>query len=539
MIKKIQKYLLLNQPILWNIRIVPMAFILTAIHLIFFGIGYISTDSQFQRSYYYGYSPTNDIGLLYFVCVLVGILLLIGWLVYYNRNNGFKTFYPRKTHQLYMEWLLILAITMGIAFLPFTLTQGYLAKWKSTASLAEVKSALNLLDMAEVLIPHENGSYSYDAEHNEPIPIPDGLTLDTESLNLSLYHTRYSEEGGLEIKGYIGPSLLFYKNNYYEYYYSYEKHDSLRIARVKKQELVKKWLKEEKRDSIYAIIKSFDKLRKKHKLKTDLTPEKWFLRVYRPPFYPVTRDNIFIKYVNDEYGDYETSIAYSETNSEDSVQATAPELEPDYYINKRYNHDYDYGYTNYSPHLPYNELRSGYEQILQCYEYNSDTEILFLICVCVALMVSIFIFSFRVTGGRPWLIALVSAGILIFIVILTGIGIRESIGYSNEEIVFMFMSAFWVILFFGLLVRIIMKINNNDHKGKSAVYTNFLLWLLPCITPLSFLAYAFYIEYNRTEYPTIKDEDFVCMFWANPVFTILAMWLISAIIRRWKSLPEE
>jgi NADH:ubiquinone oxidoreductase subunit 5 (subunit L)/multisubunit Na+/H+ antiporter MnhA subunit len=153
-----------------------MLLILLGVHIIFFAIGYLSADTAFTRNYYY--SLDSDLGILYFVSVLVGILILIGWLVFYSRNNGFKTFYPRKASQLYAEWLIILAITAGLSFIPFTLSQGHIFKWKSAASLEEVKEALKTLDMANGLIANDTDYFKYESEYDNPIPIPDNMKLD-------------------------------------------------------------------------------------------------------------------------------------------------------------------------------------------------------------------------------------------------------------------------------------------------------------------------------------------------------------------------
>lgn len=42
MINKIQKYLLLNYPTLWNIKLFPMLLILLGVHMFFGFIGYLA-----------------------------------------------------------------------------------------------------------------------------------------------------------------------------------------------------------------------------------------------------------------------------------------------------------------------------------------------------------------------------------------------------------------------------------------------------------------------------------------------------------------
>lgn len=508
MIKKIQKHLLLNHPILWNIRIVPMLLILLAAHLIFFVIGYISTDITFGESYYY-YSPSHDLGLLYFVSILVGILLLIGWLVYYSRNNGFKTFYPRKTYQLYIEWIMILIITIGIALIPYTLTSGYIAQWKSVATLNETEKALNVLEMASVLIPSDQDQYRFDEDYDTPIQIPEGMKLDPDNINLNQYSTQYSTKDGLEITGYIGASLIFYK----DYGYYYDRYDQ----RKNNKERVKKWLKEGNKDSILSVMLAFEKLQSKHNLKGSLDINNWYKRIYNPPFFPVSRDT---KIKENKLEEYDVATEYA-------VEAISD--------------DDTYGYTpsDSYPTLPLSDLKSGYEQIQRCYENNYHTEELTLVCVCIALIVAVLIFSFRATGGKPWLIALIASGVLLFIIILTGVGIGESLRWRNEEIIIIFICLVWIAIFVSLLINILSKIRNNDKKKKSTIYTNLLIWLTPCIVPLLFLITVAHSKYSDRDYFEPNSDDIMNMFWFNIIFTILAMWFITMLVRKWKSLPEE
>lgn len=48
MFKDIQKKLLLNYPLLWNTKFVPMVAIGLLLHLIFFGLGYLDGTIDFS-----------------------------------------------------------------------------------------------------------------------------------------------------------------------------------------------------------------------------------------------------------------------------------------------------------------------------------------------------------------------------------------------------------------------------------------------------------------------------------------------------------
>ncbi len=505
-----------------------MVLILIAIHAIFFGIGYLSTDTIFKSEYYY-YSAGSDLGILYFVSVLIGILLLVGWLVFYSRNNGFKSFYPRSTSQLYLEWLLIFIITIGITVIPFTLTQGYTTKWRAVASLNDIEKAIEILDKAEVLIPSDNDDYRYNSSYDKPISIPQDMKLSADTLDLKLYDTEYSYSDGILIKGYIGPSLLFGIDNYNYQYYRYQNKayiDKETLRKIEHNEQVKKWLREGKTDSLLYVMKEFEKLQKMHGFKVNITPEKWLKRIYNPPFFPVNSKTAISKYNRSDYEDQ-----YNDTYESNEV-VVIEEAPPVY-------DDFDNIPYSSLPYLPYNELKNGYEHLYEHYEYDNDLEIILLICMCFALGLSVFVFSFRITSGKQWLIAFVSTGILIFIVILSGVAMQESIGYRSSTVVALTMLLFWVFLFIILVGRVISKIVDKSNKGRSGIYMNTLIWLIPCLVPLLFTAIVAHSEMVDKRYFNPDEHDVMCMIWLNILFTAVAMWFVSVLVRKWKSIADE
>src|SRR5687768_15379422 len=109
MFKKTQEYLLLHRPLLWNLKILPVTAIIAAIHAIFFFLGYWFGAVDFSESnedFYFDWTE----GFVMFTGVLISVLLMLIWLVFYLRNNAFKSFYPKKRASLYQEWLLIFVI---------------------------------------------------------------------------------------------------------------------------------------------------------------------------------------------------------------------------------------------------------------------------------------------------------------------------------------------------------------------------------------------------------------------------------------------
>ncbi|WP_108822686.1 hypothetical protein [Dysgonomonas sp. Marseille-P4361] len=536
MIKKIQNYLLTHHPIIWNIKLIPMILVLLGIHAIFFTIGFASAQTSFEDLYSYYYSPFNNMEILYLVSVLIGIIALIGWLVFYNRNNGLKIFYPKKTSQIYLEWSLCLIITIGLATIPFSMTEGYLSKWRSIASKSETEKAIATLQRAEVLIPNTDYyRFSYSTEYNKPIPVPEGMNLRPDSIDFDDFSIQYSGSGGLIIRGYTGQSLLFFSSYGYEDYHEYKDKpleimkkvyiDSTTWEKHRRQNEVKEWIKNGEKDKILSVMKDFENLQRKHNLVVNITPEKWLERIYIPPFFPVNQETLIKKnqpnsiYDNTYYSDddifaVETVDAVSDHQTSSSKKTI--------------------------PFLQYDELENGYNQISKSHEEDIDIQIFLLICICIATWTSLFIFSFRVTDGKSWLISLVGTGLLLFAILVGTVAILDTLdwGRNDERIFVMLILLFWVALFIGLGIRILTKIIGKKHKGNSKYYINLFIWLIPCQIPLLFFTFALYTELQEN-YLDISEEMIMNMFWLNILFICLIMWPISVFVRKWKAIAEE
>lgn len=205
-----------NYPLLWNIRIFPIVIIIT--NLFFFGIGYLylSTDTAFEKAYasssFCGDYDTFLI-VIYLASIVIGALIFIGWLIHYYKNKAFRVNYPRKTMYI-LEWLLCLIICVGITIIPLSLMEGSDTKWRTFSSKEDAKKAHEIIYQVDMLIPLYTYNYGWK-EYMEPIRIPDGMSVNIDSSNINQYVYRKDNKNNLIIEGYIGPSLLFYKDDTY------------------------------------------------------------------------------------------------------------------------------------------------------------------------------------------------------------------------------------------------------------------------------------------------------------------------------------
>lgn len=510
MFNKIQKYLLLYHPLIWNIRLIPMIFIILLINGVIFISGYLATHIVFEKNHL---DSIENIESLYPVCILPGLILLIGWLVIYNRNNAFKTFYPRKPRQVYLEWLLIFTVTASIACLPVSLNLGCIARWQSVASEKEAKEIISFLEQIKMLLPGKNDEYkyTYGKNHFKYTEVTDSLRnyqdiLNEYSANFEKephQHFEYQVDDEREIvilKEYTALSYLYFSYEKdrtpigYDFYKNekgeYVKHTQITSFTPQTHKaiedvlLVKKWLREGQKDSLLNLMDKLQLLHEKHGLPYSLDKEKWFEQIYRPPYFP-------------------------------------------YHHKKNMNQQYT---------VCYDELLRTYEEIVKFYNIGYDLSIVLLVCLCIALWNSAFIFSFRVTNGKAWLIALITSATLFLISCLTIV--LTQFNDSHKLIIFLLILA-WIILFVCLQVIIYKKAKTNNAKGKSYIFVNICLWFLPCLIPLFFMEYQFFWHLSYGHWFTNSDKDIANIFWINLAVNIIIMYPVARLVRKWKNTPDE
>ena len=240
MLKKIQNYLLINYPIVWNTKFIPMGITVIIFNIFFFFFGFFSDSIDFTDYY----NTSTSVELFKPISCLISILILIIWLIFYFKNNGLKSFYPKNTKKLYLEWLLTFILISGNILYSYSYSQGIKFKERTYASKEEVKKINKLLSQIDVIIPNSDYQYRYEPETDK----------DSTSIDLSLLNYRYGR-------------------------------DSTEVEKVKK------WLINRQQDSIRNLIQEYLRLQEKHHLKTNLTVDSWMKLIYNPPYYPLSDSN--------------------------------------------------------------------------------------------------------------------------------------------------------------------------------------------------------------------------------------------------------
>lgn len=482
MIKKLNQYLLTHYPVIWNLRLVPVLILTLVVQIFLFIVGYGITDNTLQTTY-----SSEEIWyyLLMSGSVLTAILIFIFWLIQYNRNNALKANYPQSNKALYLEWICVFLLSSFICFIPNSLSLGKSTKIKSALNKEKIEEHIRTLEKARVLIVDDIYNFQ-KSEYKEAILVGNA------DVNRSKFDTKLFtyEEDALTPDNpieYIGPSLL-----YYEYGNSYYQTSNKGPEDV---ETVRRWLIEEKQDSIRQMMQAFIDLHGQHKLRTNLSVDEWMDMLYHPPLFPIKN---------------KTEIKLG-----------------DYYITNHITQKY----------TQYHKLRSYYDSLDNEYENNYFSKWSVLIALTIGLGLSVMVFSARFTSGRSWIFALLAVGVLSFAFgICNGmIAMLDITGVLSST----FFVSIWLVVLIVIGFAISIKVSNSQQKGRSNIYMNIGLWLIPAIVPIIYFVYYYFKHTLSTEYIPYDEDEGYFMLIINIIFTTAIMYPVVMLLRKWKALPED
>ncbi|GHT31502.1 hypothetical protein FACS189434_01370 [Bacteroidia bacterium] len=532
--KKIQQYLLLHHPLVWNTKIVPVLALTLAINALAFVVGYSSTTFENLTSYY-SYDDYSNYPLLLFFTVLSGLVILVLWLVFYARNNAFREFYPKRSTALYAEWLMIFLILVSLIITPLTYVQGAKLKVQTFVSKEKVLHDVETINMIEALIPTDKSSFFSEFpkgyaknKAGELVKIKEATTevdengvtleevrIENDSLDYGKNYYRYNNE---QLDSLANQKLTFKDFPHFaplsllnqEFYNQYYNQISTNNIKIRGKKEVEKWLLNEDKEKIRQLIDDFLALAKKHHLPASLNTYQWLRLIYNPPTYPVSDYNLISRSIP-----YNNNSRYYPQNDE-----------PKYFV-------------------PHYELMRAYENIFNAHYEDNSSNIALLVIVCIAGIASLLIFSFRCTSGKSWLVALVSAVLLWIIYGLIAVVIALAHNDGGDKTIVFFMLFFWIALFVCEVIYVLCLNKNTAAKKYSGVVINHILWLLPFIPMILLGGYVAWLDeyYGWEDRRIITDwieNNMLQIVWADVAFTFVAVWLLlQFVIRRWKSLPEE
>ena len=167
-ISKVNKYLIERYPTIWNTRIVWMLAITFLIHILFYFIGYVSHTSPLSLQSSNVISDYFSSGLI-MVHIIISLLLLVGWLVYMFKNNGFKNFYPTTNLQLFGQFLCYLVIVFASISFYFPYMFGFRTYINVTYPNNELVKNVNIVNKAFPFLTFSYQDYELDRKASPKI----------------------------------------------------------------------------------------------------------------------------------------------------------------------------------------------------------------------------------------------------------------------------------------------------------------------------------------------------------------------------------
>lgn len=531
MFKNIQQKLLLRHPLIWNVKFVPVLAITLIINLIFFVYGYLYGKIDFTSIAEDNFRTVSSFTA--FFGIVIAILTLILWLVFYFRNNAFKSFYPKSKNQLYKEWLLILIICILNCNYYQSFEYAYKLRARHYFPQEEALRRMDIISKASIFI---EGSY---------FPVDQYETDRTIHQSKTDYNSYYDDSTAYAVEEVAvsaddtirKDSVCYYGNLYHQFSYINKNIATFSLQNHGRDSIneftVKRWLYDQKKDSVKKVIGNFLALAKDHNLKANISSEKWMDIVYHPKHYTISL----------EIGRDSLNAIGQETylSIEDSINNVVKRIGNGRIIIPKH-------------HVPYTQLDMAYNRISDAWNSPYDIEDI-IVMLYFAFSLSLLVFSFRVTSGKSWLIAAVSLGISGLVTFIFTMIARHGLDIQiGEEILF---GGIWLVIIIILGLWFMRIYHRQQSKKLSYILVNLLLWLLPTILPLIWIAIYGYVSYgyqlygydnydyeyyvaNDPRYPVYEwmNSNFLLLFASTLVIVILYMYFFTRAIRKWKGIAE-
>lgn len=436
MLGKLNKKLLVNYPLLWNTRVLNIACFMLVCHAIFFLIGYSTYGSIRQMLGYsrYEYGLLNA-SIFMFISLILFISILL-WLIFYLRNNAFKSFYPVTIGYLRKEFLLI----FFIFFFSFTVFHSYqygihVRAVSLTRDLNPQKDAY-IENLAKHFMPLEISNFERDQccdsilarERREVIMpvLPDSCNVDIET------GVEYSPSP--VPPDYEEPEKVMIVHDYgYLYYCDLSSllgdpnHDKFFFNAI-----ARRWLQNKQIDSIRWVLSEYVKMMDRYELRHNFNVDSVASWCFVTP-------------------DFKVMYTLSSTSYYDSYPMEVTPNSGEFYLMK-------------------DALDAVDSERQKTFVSMGAWAFYFYFAIGFAFLLVMF----RLTRLKPWLSAVIGTGIWAILLTIIGANLRSS--YAMDII-----SLFLVLLFAIMATTLITKRMNKLHAG---IWLNWLSFSLFAIIPI-------------------------------------------------------
>jgi len=479
MIKKLNSYLLVNYPIIWNTKVIPMLLVAAIIHVCFYLMGYLSYISFKDLGEYATLSKKAGVILL---SILTSLLFFVFWFLGFLKNNAFKKIYPHTKLKLLLEFVLIFLLFLSSVFFFKSHETGEYHHVRKLTKHIDVEAEKALLSSASNFIPFDLDEFYYRNTCDSLIKrskLQDIQTFMYSNINReSRYEYYYAGEDNRLKDGTPRFSYLYYCASKNENGYT----DSIIISNEKN------WLINKDKDSISNTIETYLTLVKKYGGDYRFDLKKHVESIFKHPDFLI-----------------EIQIGSSDT------------YRKNLYINDRIN-------------IAHNTISKSRGSNWDLNDFES------LLIWCFVL--SILLFSFRLTDLKTWFISIVGLGMLIVLFSIFLISSREihKLYFTAITGSLLGLVAIWLIrkksvkLLSGVFLNLffysipfLFPIMVSLIRGRYYINT-----------------YSEYVEI--TQHPIVEfiDDNHTLLFYTNLALIFLAIaFLIIPMAYKWRSNPEE
>lgn len=495
MLKKLNQYLLTHYPLLWNTRIVQVLLVNAIIHLLFFLGGWISVGAHnLQEKDYYFYR-----GSLTAFSVLCSIVVLIGWLIFYLRNNAFKSFYQLGKWHLTKEFALILLIVFSsITFLE-SYGYGERTKARRITNYTQLVQEVNTVNLAKAFIPTDKSDY-FILNHcgsgfDEKVAYVRAVDYE-DTLNNNRNDTNF-----IKIRNAMRRADAF---SYLHYCQTWANLDDTLSYRRNNQitNTVKDWIVNKRKDSITASINQAIAICKKYGIGTELDAAALAALPFADSNHTISR----LVRINDYDGDLNASPYYLD----------------EYALNRTFDY-----LDRCSTH---SKTVGHWARLL--------FELYFMLGIGILLL------CYRRFSKKVFLISIIGAGVWCIVLGMVAAGTRSETGLG---ILYLFL--------FGLFTAIALAaLYAQRNKMVAGVLLNWHIYMIPTVL----MAIAFLIVYNYNHAPHLYgvydsarhcmdypigcwvENNFEIIAWGNLVFSLLYTgFIFNRLAKKWHIMPDE
>lgn len=520
MFKKINNILISKYPLLWNTKAVFVLPLAALIHLLFYLVGFfvpIQVDELWMQHYFEDFTETM-------ISVLISTLIIIIWLVFYLRNNPFKSSYTLGRAYMFKEFVLIFTIFFSSATFFLSYKQGLYDNVDLKTRDIDIAREATLVNLSAHFIAFDYSDFdAYGCcDSIEARRVRDSIETEYEKTLSPQEYREYKQGKQAERDATRTVPDTIDNPHSYMHYCKREVElyvlpaDGYLLDEKELNHIAHRWLREGKKDSLQQLFTNLLTLCNTYGITYNFNPKVQVAECFNDSVFTVRR-----------------------TLSRYYIDSTDYYRENDY---EEYNDDYDEQVRNYlktNEYINIDNLNDALRRI-NTVRHGFWNIILFIGWIYYALGMTILLFSFRITRLKHWFMGAVGIGLWTILLALVGTALRIDKQFP------VLLLCIWGIV----SVLCIIYIVNRKKKLLSGIMYNWMLWFMPFVLPLIFVAIEINTTYN-CHLEAFKDttncqinhwinSNWLLINLANMALILVAIFFVFIpLVRKWQSNPDE